>query len=66
MPKKPPTAEPEQSLVLDVLNTFLDRLEKDPSMGPDVATRLRTTILEMHDSSADALLRALFPDETLP
>ncbi len=65
MPKKPNVPEPEHSLVLDVLNGFLANLEKDPEVGPDAAKRLRKILLESQDTSAEVIIRALFPDETL-
>jgi hypothetical protein len=70
MPKKapaPPTAAPAVALpspvVTQVLNDFLDVLEKDSEVPPTVVQRLRTALIDRADTSPDGLRRALFDEE---
>ncbi len=66
MTKKCPAGEPQPPVVLAVFEDFINRLQTDSSMDSCVIARLRQTLVDDQEISAEALRKALFSDELLP
>jgi hypothetical protein len=64
MAKRTVSPEPQQDLVQQVFDDFLERLQTDASIDAAVVDRLREKLLVTQELSADSLRQALFQEDS--